>query len=188
MTESLLPIAAASAWPITLPQLSVQDSPIACAILRLWRPAPATLEALSREFSVQWPTVPNTRVGNEGSILWLAPAEWAIVGWPSAAVAERVARACSGTIHHLADVSEGRIAFDLRGGRARDVLAKGCSLDLHPAVFNADACAQTLLGDLPVLIESCPPTAAAPHYRVYCDISYRQWLQLWLQDAALEYR
>lgn len=188
MTESISPNAAVGTWPITLAQLSVQDGPLACAILRLWRPAPATLEALSREFVVQWPTIPNTRVGDEGSILWLAPAEWAVVGWPAATVAERVARACSGTLHHLADVSEGRIAFEISGARARDLLAKGCSLDLHPAVFNAHACAQTLLADLPVLIEARPPTPAGPRYRVYCDISYRQWLQLWLQDAALEYR
>ena len=39
------------------------------------------------------------------------------------------------------------------GPRARDVLAKGCALDLHPRAFGTGRCAQTLLGRARSILE-----------------------------------
>jgi len=43
----------------------------------------------------------------------------------------------------VTDVSESRTTIAIGGPRARDLLAKGTSIDLHPRVFGPGACAQT---------------------------------------------
>ena len=44
------------------------------------------------------------------------------------------------------DVSAQRIGLRLSGSRAREVLAKGCSIDLHPRVFVSGSAVQTTVG------------------------------------------
>ena len=46
----------------------------------------------------------------------------------------------------VVDVSAQRIGVRLSGSRARDVLAKGCSIDLHPRVFVRGSAVQTTVG------------------------------------------
>ena len=50
------------------------------------------------------------------------------------------------------DVSAQRIILRLRGPRVRDVLAKGCAIDLHPRVFGRGCSAQTTLGRAGVVL------------------------------------
>ena len=52
----------------------------------------------------------------------------------------------------ITDVTDGRVAFRLAGPSAREVLAKGCPLDLHPRAFAPGRCAQSLLAKASVLI------------------------------------
>ena len=52
----------------------------------------------------------------------------------------------------LTDLTGGQICIRLSGRNARDVLAKGCTLDLHPRVFQPGQCAQTVLGKASMLI------------------------------------
>ncbi len=49
------------------------------------------------------------------------------------------------------DVSGQRTTLRLSGSRSRDVLGKGCALDLHPSVFGG-AAAQTTLGQTGVIL------------------------------------
>ena len=96
----------------------------------------------------------------------------------------RAARACGDTLHHVAEVSEGRVVFELEGPKAREVLSKGCSLDLHPRVFGAGQCAQTLLHHANILLEA----SGSDRFRFYTDRSLAGWMSAWLADATLEYR
>jgi sarcosine oxidase, subunit gamma len=86
--------------------------------------------------------------GDECEVLWLGPDEWLITGDRAAngSHALPVTSAC------LTDVSHGRAAWRLRGPRVRDVLAKGCSLDLHPRAFQPGQCAQTSIAHVGVLL------------------------------------
>ena len=68
--------------------------------------------------------------------------------------------------------------------KAREMLAKGCSLDLHPRVFAPGQCAQTLLQHANIMLESLDGGAL----RFYTDRSIAEWVAAWLEDAALEYR
>ena len=165
--------------------VTFRQTTLAVCILRLKFPAGHEPEALGREFGVNWPIAPNTTAAGEGvKVLWLGPSEWVIEHLPATEVIARAARACGDTLHHVAEVSEGRVVFELEGPKAREVLSKGCSLDLHPRVFGAGQCAQTLLHHANILLEA----SGSDRFRFYTDRSLAGWMSAWLADATLEYR
>ena len=86
----------------------------------------------------------------------------------------------------MVDVSAQRTTVALRGEHARDLLAGGCALDLHPRVFGRGAAAQTLLGQAGVLLMALDDTGT--HYRLVVRSSFAGYLTAWLLDAATEYR
>ena len=83
------------------------------------------------------------------------------------------------------DVSAQRTTVRLRGIRARDVLAKGCSLDLHPSVFAPGSAAQTMLGQANVVL--IPLDDKGTDYRILVRSSFAGYLAEWLTDAAAEF-
>ena len=64
----------------------------------------------------------------------------------------RLADALADRPYALTDLTGGQICIRLSGRNARDVLAKGCTLDLHPRAFQPGQCAQTVLGKASMLI------------------------------------
>lgn len=185
MTEPQLAAGAAGgSWPIALPDLAIRDSACHFSVLRVGRHDPGLYDALAREFGLSWPVRPNTVASAAVTVLWLAPREWAVVGLAAQEVGARAARACGTTLHHVADAGGSRVQFELSGGHARTVLAKGCSLDLHPRVFASDACAQSLLAQVPVLLAV---GGAAAAWRLWTDASWARFLRAWLIDAVAEF-
>jgi sarcosine oxidase subunit gamma len=53
---------------------------------------------------------------------------------------------------HVIDQSAGYAAMRLSGPAARDILARGCRIDLHPAVFPVGRTARTLIAQTTVVI------------------------------------
>lgn len=120
------------------------------------------------------------------SALWLAPDRWLLTcPGDDVPLFMNLLREAFGEGHHaLTDVSDGRVAFRLAGPSARDVLAKGCPLDLHPRTFRPGACAGSLLGKAEVLIHLAD---AEPAFDLYVARSFARYLWAWLEDAGLEY-
>ena len=79
------------------------------------------------------------------------------------------------------DVSGGQLALQISGGAARDVFAKGCTLDFHPRVFMSGMCAQSGLGKASVLFTL--PNSDDEFY-VVVRRSFADYLLRWLHDAA----
>jgi len=146
--------------------------------LRLRPPFPAYLAGLPL------PLAPN-RLAAMGPlrVLWLGPDEWLVVvpEEASADLPTRLARALARRRAAISDLSSSRTIIEIGGAAARDLIAAGCGLDLHPRVFVPGQCAQTLLARVPVIVDQLD---AAPHYRVLVRRSYRSWLVDWLIDAA----
>jgi sarcosine oxidase subunit gamma len=67
----------------------------------------------------------------------------------------------------------------------RDVLAKGCSIDLHPRVFGRGSSAQTTLGQAGVVLLAL--SDAVDDVVVLVRSSFAGYLADWLLDAALEF-
>ena len=147
----------------------------------------AMLEAVESALGPPVPLAANTAsTGKRNTVLWLGPDEWLIVTPPGReARIEKALREAIGEGHAaLTDVSDSRTVIGLSGRHARDVLAKGCHLDLHPRAFGPGQCAQTAFARSHVLLHQ---TGKAPDYDIYVHRSFAAYLWAWLEDAAGEY-
>jgi sarcosine oxidase subunit gamma len=119
--------------------------------------------------------------------LWLGPDEWLLVGPPGGArdVENRIRTAAGDEPVAVTDVSAQRTTLLVTGPRARDVLAHGCALDLHPRVFGPGRCAQTTLGRTQIVLVARDETRAG--FWVLVRSSFAGYLAEWILDAATEY-
>ncbi len=107
----------------------------------------AFLAAFERVIGCRPPAAPNTVARSaEYDVLWLGPDEWLVRsnGPVRAGVLEaKLAQAVQGSYAAAVDVGSGYTVIEISGKRARDVLTRGCPLDLHPRVFKPGRCAQS---------------------------------------------
>lgn len=83
----------------------------------------------------------------------------------------------------VTSLSHGRTRLFIEGAAAQAVLSRGITLDLHPDVFDCDACALTALEDTPVLLHR----TGAQRYELYVLRTYAGWIWEWLTEAALPF-
>ncbi len=81
------------------------------------------------------------------------PARWLLLGPPAApgASAAAWADACAGR-GVAVDLSSGIVALDLAGPAVREVLARGCRLDLDPSIFPPGRAAATVMAQVSVIL------------------------------------
>ncbi len=131
------------------------------------------------------PLVPNT-VTSRGDrrALWLGPDEWLIVGpdGKQAALTEALWVGLGGVFGSIVDVSANRTVLEIRGSKARDLLAHGVAIDLDPRSFGPGHCAQTLLAKAQVIIERREESA----FHLYARTSFASYVADWLLDAAAD--
>ncbi|MDX2850425.1 sarcosine oxidase subunit gamma [Actinacidiphila glaucinigra] len=155
--------------------------------LRLDPGGPAA-EAAGLALGAPLPLEPCTSVRTgDLAVLWLGPDQWLVVGPPGAQEdLEARLRKAAGEAHvSVTDVSAQRTTLLVSGPRARDLLAHGCSLDLHPEVFGPGACARTALARAQVVLVAREETRAG--FWVLVHSSFAGYLTDWLLDAATEY-
>ncbi|MER5217768.1 sarcosine oxidase subunit gamma family protein [Streptomyces sp. NPDC002838] len=134
------------------------------------------------------PLEPNTVVrAGELTALWLGPDEWLLVGPPGSErdLESRIREATGDEPVSVTDVSAQRTTLLVAGPRARDLLAHGCPLDLHPRAFGTGRCAQTTLGRTQVVLVARDEPRAG--FWVLVRSSFAGYLADWLLDAATEY-
>jgi sarcosine oxidase subunit gamma len=151
-------------------------------------PALAAVEGVLRQ---ELPVRPCTvSRADERTLLWLGPDEWLLVGRPGEqaelqrALRDALAPFLGAGPSTVVDVSAHRTTIDVRGTLARDLLAKGCSLDLHPNVLTSDRCASVLLARAPVVLV---PHEDAEGLRLLVRSSFAGYVADWLLDACTEY-
>ena len=131
------------------------------------------------------PVDANTMSIENHHVYWLGPDEWLIVT-PHKNIGNLLIRLRDrhGPNEAVTDISGGNIVLRLSGRGARDVLAKGCTLDFHPASFQISMCAQSGLAKANVLIGLVAPQ---PVYEIVVRRSFSDYLLLWLQAAGREF-
>ena len=142
----------------------------------------------SAVLGVDLPTAPNTWVpAGAGRAVWLGPDEWLLSSTTEVPeeLEARVRAAVLPLGGSATDVSAQRIGLRLTGARVRDVLARGCSIDLHPRVFGRGSSAQTTLGQAGVVLLAL--SDAGDDHAVLVRSSFAGYLADWLLDAALEF-
>lgn len=141
------------------------------------------------------PTEPNTLVATAQPSLtgvvacWLGPDEWLLMTPPDVQT-ELMAELQQATARlHLAvtDVTGGYTIICLDGPLVRDLLAKGCTMDLHPRSFGPGQCAQTNVGKTGVLL--IPEINGVDHqnFEVIVRRSFADYLFNWIEHEAAEY-
>jgi len=119
-------------------------------------------------------------------VCWLGPSEWLVTcaGALEEATAEQLRRALKREFTAVTEIGGGQTVLGISGSRAPNVIAKGCTLDLHPRVFGPGHCAQTSLARAAITILQ---TGAAPSFELIVRRSYADYVWRWLMDAAAEY-
>lgn len=84
-------------------------------------------------------------------LLSLAPGRWMALSAGSTDLMALLRERCGAAV--LVDQSHGRTSLRLSGPRARDVLASGTGIDLHPRAFAEDRVASTALFHVPVTLD-----------------------------------
>jgi sarcosine oxidase, subunit gamma len=173
--------------------VSLAEAPFLTQInLRLDPKSPAA-DAVSLELGVRLPTEGGTSASSgEVTVLWLGPDEWLVVSPPGTEgeLETRLRTAISDAHASIVDVSAQRTTLLVAGSRARDLLALGCALDLHPRSFSEGSCAQTMLARAQVVLVGRDPgegDGSAPAFWVLVRASFAAYLVDWLIDASVEF-
>ena len=128
------------------------------------------------------PVDPNT-AWEDGprAALWLGPDEWVILGPPHAGreIVAELDAALDGLHRSIVDVSANRVAVEISGPRAKEILSKGCSIDLHPSMWAPGMCAQTMLGKAQVVLHERADTTG-----IAVRTSFANYLIDWFVAAA----
>jgi sarcosine oxidase, subunit gamma len=153
---------------------------------------PATDEfvgTIGAEIGVTPPLTPNTWTGDDSrSAIWLGPDEWLLVA------PEREAEVVEGTVREacravprlsIVDVSHNYATFLVSGYSSRELLSKGCALDLAPSAFGAGASAQTLLAKTRVLLRALEERTGI---ELWVRNSFARYTAQWLLDASREFQ
>ncbi|MEU9571814.1 sarcosine oxidase subunit gamma family protein [Streptomyces massasporeus] len=131
-----------------------------------------------------------TTASGPRTVLWLGPDEWLVLS-PSeegAALRESEAAALRDALGSdpgsVVDVSANRTTLELSGPCARQVLEKGCPLDLHPRAFGPGRAVSTTVGPVAALLWQVDD---APTFRLLPRSSFADYLARWLIDAMSEF-
>lgn len=139
--------------------------------------------SVEQELGQPLPVEPNTMSTGQHQVCWLGPDEWLVVT-PVALATELVGRleqALSSSHAAVNDLCGGQIALMLHGAKCRELLATGCTLDLHPREFQVGHCAQSGLARANVLIALVDD---APTFMIVVRRSFSGYLCRWLAHAG----
>jgi len=149
------------------------------------RPGTTTADRLEACLGAGLPTACGAVTSGSGvSVLWLSPDEFlAVSDRQPADLTTALVDALEGDPGSVTDLSANRTTFELAGPMAREVLAKGCPLDLHPRAFQTGSAYVTTIGSVPVILWKTGDEL----YRVLPRASFADFLGRWLLDAMTEF-
>lgn len=156
---------------------------LATALLTIRKGQGAALNKAAKVWGVELPSTPRWVSEHDISFIWAGPGQWLVRGPGSFAdlSSSLAALAPFGT---FIDQSHARAALVVRGSRARDTLAKGLDIDLHPRAFSPGDVALTQAAGMSAHLWQLDE---APTYTVAVPASFAGSFWHWLADAAAEY-
>ncbi len=126
--------------------------------------------------------------GEKARTLWLGPDEWMILAADGhgATLGDTIREACADTHHQLVDVSDYYTEIGVSGARARDLLGKLTTLDMHPRAFQAGEVKGSMFGRVPASLR-LEPDAVPEAFTLTIRWSHADYLWCQLALAGREY-
>ena len=117
----------------------------------------------------------------ERAALWLGPDEQLLMApaGDTGRLQQELDSALQGLAHSLVDVSQRQVGLAVNGRRARDLLASGCPLDLHPESFPVDMCVRTLFAKAEVVLWR----RGAEEYHLEVARSFAGYVLDWMREV-----
>ncbi len=141
--------------------------------------------AVKASYGVNLPDDSSVGQGPELSFVGYGPGQWLAVS--ESLANESLARDLAQRLRGLASISDqsgGRTVLRLSGPRARDVLAKGLSIDLHPRAFSPGSAATSTIALMGVQLWQIDDT---PSYDIALFRSVSASFWRWLTSSAPEF-
>jgi sarcosine oxidase subunit gamma len=153
--------------------------------VQTWDSEALAPSSVAEVLGVGWPQETGTVATGRVDIICVGPLDWLVLAAnpESTAWLHRLNAAFKGSAFRATDVSQALIRIQIEGSEVRDLLAKGCSLDLHPPVFPPARSARTRFAGIPVIVHC----TGASTFECIVTMSYADYFLSWLEDAALEY-
>ena len=196
MAEIAALIPSALAGVAQVGRLGIQTGPVGVIV---WERAPfgvaalsvlagkreALAAAVSSAFGIPLPDPGKRMVGPKLALTGTGPDQWRAeaVDAPADGI-EAFLRAALAPHAIVVDQSHAHIIVRLSGPRARELLAAGVSIDLHPRAFTVGDAAQTMVAHIAVSIWQ---TAPDPVYEIAVPRSLFTSFWRWLEASALRY-
>lgn len=147
----------------------------------------AVVQACAEAFGKAAPATPQAVSADGVLLVWSGPDQFLVLSprGPGSAM-ERARLAFAGTAS-LSEQSDGRSLLSISGARARDMLAKVCSLDLHPAAFPVGAAAATSIDHTAVNLWRGEDHSGEAVFHLLVFASFAESLWRTLLDSGAEY-
>ena len=141
--------------------------------------------ALLAAFGLKLPGPNHASTAGEWSAVWIQPGMWLVTS-PFTGPGDLINRLATivGTTASLSDQTFGKTVLRLAGLHARDVLAKGCRVDLHPRVFGPGQSAVTPLSQVSCVLSQMDDK---PTFDLIVPSTFAVAAVEWLEIAAAEY-
>ena len=133
------------------------------------------------------PLTPNTFVqNNQQTTIWLGPDEWLINCFPGdeSTIENNLNNGLSRISNSLTNVSDNSTIIQISGSKARTVIRKGCSIDIHPRAFQPGQAVQSNLALASIVLWQIDQK---PTYNILVRSSFSSYLWQWLLDAGAEF-
>jgi heterotetrameric sarcosine oxidase gamma subunit len=147
----------------------------------------AVAQACKEAYGKAAPGRPQTIEAEGALLLWSGPDQFLVVSPRGSGSAMERARLAFAGMASLSEQSDGRSLLKIAGPRARDMLAKVCSLDLHPAVFPAGAAAATSIDHTSVNLWRGADTSGEAVFHLLVFATFAESLWHTLLDSGAEY-
>jgi methylglutamate dehydrogenase subunit D len=133
-------------------------------------------------YAIRPPDAPRAVCGASLDLVWAGPSQWLAVSVRPEMPAELAAELTG--IAAVTDQSDARAVLRLNGPHVRDVLAKGCPVDLHERAFRRGDTILTAIGGIGVQIWWADVDDAL-HLAVPRSMAFSFWS--WLLPSAQEF-
>jgi methylglutamate dehydrogenase subunit D len=150
--------------------------------------AAALTNKIKARTGIELPATPRMAIADHLSFAWTAPGQWLAMadGEDGAAFADDLARDLAG-LAAVTDQSDGRTILRATGSHVRNMLAKGCMLDLHDSVFKVGDTAITPIALLTAQITRHPDQGGLPVFELAVMRSFAVSFWHWIETSAAEF-